>query len=203
MTKLLFDMYGVLMKPKSPSGHLRLIQAAGAVDHEAFQEIFEELRPAYDAGLVSDEHWWKQMGRRAGLGSVDVAKVVAADFEESLAADEEMVDYVRGLIGQGWTVGVLSNIPASLAQLVRAKHRWLEDFAAVTFSCDIGVAKPEAEAYAVAIDALGATAAETLFVDDRPDFIAAAGQAGLRTHQFDGIEGLRLVVEGLEPPKRG
>lgn len=75
-----------------------------------------------------------------------------------------MVALVKGLIGEGYSVGILSNIPTTLAGQVRKKQPWLEDCAAVTFSCDIGVAKPHPEAYRVAVDALSAQPKDTHFL---------------------------------------
>lgn len=197
MSAYLFDFYGVLLRPLSAEYRQRLEETVGVRDDAArarFWRAYEDLRPPYDVGLVSDARWWQRVAVEAELGKFDVARAVTTDFAGCLDCDEEMVQLALSLVEEGHTVGVLSNLPTGLAMLVRAKHLWLEELAAVTLSCDIGVAKPEREAYAVAVDALGCAAREVLFIDDRPDFIAGARAAGLRTHLFRGRAGLEAVL---------
>lgn len=193
-TKLLFDLYGVLMRLPSAADRLLLEETLGVQDSARFWDTYEELRPPYDAGLVSDERWWTTLARRSGLGDIDTSQAVAADIAGCLEADTEMVGFVQSLIDAGHSVGILSNIPTGLAAVVRREHPWLEDFAAVTLSCDIGVAKPEEQAYLVAVDALGGTLKDTLFFDDRDDFVRGAREAGLRAERFDGIDSVRKVL---------
>lgn len=192
--KLLFDLYGVLMRPPSPADQRLLEDALGVQDLARFWGTYEELRPPYEAGLVSDERWWTTLARRCGLGEIDTSQAVAADIAGCLEADLEMVAFVQSLIDAGHPVGVLSNIPTGLAAIVRREHPWLEDFAAVTLSCDIGVTKPEAQAYLVAVDALGGTLKDTIFFDDRDDFVRGAWEVGLRAERFDGIDSVRAAL---------
>ncbi len=197
MVKFLFDFYGVLLKGHSPASARHLEEVVRAPDPQLFWRVYEELRPAYDAGLASDQRWWQQVRARAGLPGFDVAAAVEADFGPCVGADSEVVDYVLELVGVGATVGVLSNIPLGLAQRVRARHQWLGCLAAVTLSCDIGLVKPDPQAFAVAVDALGGGARGTLFIDDRADYLAGAAKAGLATHHFRDLAGLRRSVEAL------
>lgn len=195
--KYLFDFYGVLLRGHSPAARAELERVVGATDTVRFWEIFEELRPAFDAGLVSEERWWEQVRVRAGLPRFDIGEAVAADFDPCTEPITETVELALELVDAGATVGALSNIPLGLARRVRARHAWLDDFAAVTLSCDIGVAKPDRRAYEVAVDALGGGAKDTLFIDDRADYIAGAAQAGLRTHLYTGVADLRAALADL------
>ena len=161
-------------------------------------EAYGFYRPDYDAGIFSDSHYWNEVAARAGLGEVPVAEAVACENSGLLEADPEMVALVKGLIGEGYSVGILSNIPTTLAGQVRKKQPWLEDCAAVTFSCDIGVAKPHPEAYRVAVDALAAQPKDTHFFDDRIDYVEGASYCGLNAHLFRGIDSVREVLSTLE-----
>lgn len=145
MSSLLFDLYGVLLRTQSEEAKRRIEWAV--VGDESIWSTYWDLRPAYDAGLVSDTNYWQQLRLRTGLPDFDIFEAVAADEASWLEADEEMVDYVLSLIGSGWRVGILANIPEGLAKKVRRKFPWLAEFAAVTFSADIGVAKPDEKAY--------------------------------------------------------
>ena len=198
MPKLLFDMYGVLMRPATPESHADLERLLAPPDPEAMWEAYGFYRPDYDAGIFSDSHYWNAVAARAGLGEVSVAEAVVRENSGLLEADADMVALVKGLIGEGYSVGILSNIPTTLAGQVRKKQPWLEDCAAVTFSCDIGVAKPRPEAYRVAVDALSAQPKDTHFFDDRVDYVEGASYCGLDAHLFRGIDSVREVLSTLE-----
>lgn len=197
MTTFLFDFYGVLLRHRTLAEQNQLVHAVGAEDPDEFWRVVTELRPAYDAGLVSDESYWAQVRSRLGLPEFDVQDVVDADFRYCTGADEEMRDFALGLVDAGHTVGALSNIPLGLAAMVRRDNPWLDNFAALTLSCDIGLAKPDPRAYAVAVDALGARPEDTFFIDDTAANVEAARALGLQAHYFDGIAGLRAAVGGL------
>lgn len=198
MPKLLFDLYGVLLRPATPEAHAELERFLAPANSEAFWEAYNYFRPDYDAGIFSDSHYWNEIAARAGMEPIDCAGAVACENQYLLEADPEMVALVKGLIGEGFSVGILSNIPTTLAEQVRAQHPWLAECAAVTLSCDIGVAKPHPEAYRVAVDALAAQPKDTHFFDDRIDYIEGATYCGLQSHLFTGIDSAREVLRGLE-----
>lgn len=193
MTSLLFDLDGVLLRNKTVAGRRRVEQAAGTDDR--MWEIYDDLRPAYDSGDVSDERFWRQLQIRAQLEPFDYSEAIVADWEASLHEDTEMVELVTWLIDEGWRCGILANLPPGLGQRARENLTWLEKFEAVTFSGDIGVAKPDHRAFAVAIDAMGASAKDTVFFDDRSDYVAAAEEAGLQSVLFTGPQSVLEVVQ--------
>jgi glucose-1-phosphatase len=67
-------------------------------------------------------------------------------------------------------------------------------------SGDLGVAKPDPEVYRRVARLHGVTPAETLFVDDSPDYVDGARRAGLRAHLYTGYDAVVefLVAEGVE-----
>lgn len=192
MTAVLFDLFGVLLKPRTDSGRRRVELAVGG--DARIWPIYEELRPAYDSGDVSDERFWRQMRVRAGLDSFDISEAVAADWESSMEEDSEVVSLVTQFIDDRWCCGVLSNLPAGLAKRVRAEYAWLDRVDAVTMSCDIGVAKPDPRAFAVAVDAMGVHAKDTIFFDAEQANIAAAEEAGLQAVLFTGPDSIRKAL---------
>lgn len=187
MATLLFDLYGVLMRP---AGNAELEDYLRPADPEHFWSLYEEFRPAYEAGQLSDSQYWGRIRALTELTSFDVSHAIELDTERLLVADAEVVRAALDLIGQGHSVGILANVPTVLGTRLCHTQPWLEECAAVTLSCDIGVAKPDPEAYLVAVDALGAQAKDTHFFDDRPDFVTGAQRLGLKAHLFTGIDSL-------------
>lgn len=192
MKAVLFDLFGVLLKERDDAGRRRVELAVGG--DAAIWPIYEDLRPAYDSGDVGDERFWRQLQVRAGLEPFDITEAVAADWESTMQEDEEMVSFALSLIDARVCTGILSNLPAGLAKRARAEHTWLDQFDAVTMSCDIGLNKPDPRAYAVALDAMGVAAKDTVFVDADPANVAAAEELGMQAVLFTGIESVREAL---------
>lgn len=191
---LLFDMYGVLMRLPGP-GHRSGILRATGLDARIWP-AYEELRPRLDAGQITEASYWKEIARQAHQPAPDLADAVDADYSECVRADIPVVENVLRLIDAGYTAGVLSNIPSELALRVRLAHaEWLDAFHAVTFSCDIGVAKPEPEAYRVALDAMEVAPRDAIFFDDREDYLAGARRVGIPAVRFTGWESVERALE--------
>ena len=192
MKAVLFDLFGVLLKERDDAGRRRVELAVGG--DAAIWPIYEDLRPAYDSGDVGDERFWRQLQVRAGLEPFDITEAVAADWESAMQEDEEMVSFALSLIDDRVCTGILSNLPAGLAKRARAEHEWLERVDAVTMSCDIGLIKPDPRAYAVALDAMGVSAKDTVYVDADPVNVAAAAELGMQAVHFTGIESVREAL---------
>jgi HAD superfamily hydrolase (TIGR01509 family) len=95
---------------------------------------------------------------------------------------------------------LLSNVDHDYWQVVRAAHPELRHFEALLVSCDLGVAKPDPEAFLRASEAAGADPARCLFVDDTRANVEAAQALGFRTHWFRDVPGLRRALRAAEAP---
>ena len=61
----------------------------------------------------------------------------------------------------------------------------------------LGVAKPDAEAYEMAVEQMGVGAQRCLFTDDLEHNVTGAEAVGLHGHHFDGHHGLVQRLDGL------
>lgn len=61
-------------------------------------------------------------------------------------------------------------------------------------SCEIGLRKPDPEAFLTALDRLGARAEETFFADDSAANVAGAASVGITAHHFDYSDGVPQVA---------
>jgi putative hydrolase of the HAD superfamily len=90
---------------------------------------------------------------------------------------------LRALKASGLKVGVLSNTLPSLQESL-AHHglaHYVEGFFAST---SLGVAKPNPEAFLLALKAMGLKPEETLYLDDDPENVEAARRLGLRAEVY-------------------
>ncbi len=84
----------------------------------------------------------------------------------------------------GLKTSILSNLPRTLGERLRAERGFLDHFDQVTFSYELGVIKPEAEIYHDAIRGLGVEPVEALFLDDRPENVEGGRAAGIHAEIF-------------------
>jgi putative hydrolase of the HAD superfamily len=69
--------------------------------------------------------------------------------------------------------------------------QWLRLFTALTYSCRIGVAKPDPRAYQICAEQLGVAPQDVLYFDDREVNVVAAREAGMAAEVFVSPEQVR------------
>lgn len=207
---LLFDCFGVIAKLQTPSYEQRLhglaLGEAGATADstddlftmQRFGEVYRGLRKPYDAGEWDAPTYWEHVAQELGVEFSDtqIVNLTQMDLESWDFVNTSMVDYMAELDAAGYTMGLLSNIPMELAEIFRVKP-WLTHFDSVTWSCDIGHAKPDKEAFQHAADEMGCQLEDLTFIDDTQENVDAAAELGLKVHLFVGEEELREFIDSL------
>jgi putative hydrolase of the HAD superfamily len=189
---IVFDLFGVIARTQTEAAMRRIEELAG-VSGAPFWEAYWAGRPAYDAGQPSVDYW-SGVGERLSVGFAPdaVAALIEADLESWTEADDRMVDLVAELAGQGRSLGLLSNIITDLVPVFERRHgHWLRHFTARTYSCRIGVAKPDPRAYRICAEQLGVGPRDVLFFDDREGNVVAAREAGMTAEVFTSPEQVR------------
>ncbi|MEV5596671.1 HAD family phosphatase [Streptomyces sp. NPDC052496] len=196
MTAVLFDLFGVIARQQSPAACARLERTAG-LPGAAFWESYWGLRQPYDRGDQNGAHYWRKVAAALGthFDEERVAELIAADVASWSRIDDAMVDFVAGLADGGTTIGLLSNIPEELAAHYEENEEWLKHFSVLAFSCRIGHAKPEPDAYTWCSTAFGLPPEHILFVDDREANVRAAEALGMRGHLFTSLAELRPALD--------
>lgn len=186
---IVFDLFGVIALHQAPED-LRRVEAAAGLTGEAdaarFWEVYWELREPYESGQPSGDYWAAVAGRLGTrFGDETVGALVEADMRSWSRADPVMVELIGELAAAGHTLGLLSNIVEDLVPIFEARHgAWLAHFKALTYSCEIGVAKPDHRAYEIVAERLGVPPHDCLFVDDREANVLAAREVGMRAEVF-------------------
>ncbi|GGM09294.1 HAD family hydrolase [Dactylosporangium sucinum] len=198
---VLFDLFGVIARHQSPAAKGVLAATAGAPATE-FWDVYWRLRAPYDAGQVTGAEYWRRVATALGTTFDDerVDALVVADVASWSAVDDDMVALVERTAAAGVRLALLSNIPEELASHYERHHgRWLRHFDLVAFSCRIGRAKPNPDAYRWCCNELGVTPGRVLFIDDRAENLDAAGRLGLHTHLFTGPAATARAIEPAGP----
>ncbi|WP_394825541.1 HAD family hydrolase [Pendulispora albinea] len=194
---IVFDLFGVIARNQTEDDKRKLERIAGvagdAPAEAAFWNVYWACRPPYDAGQSSLDYW-STVTRELGVtySKEIVAALIEADLASWCDVDERMVALIAEIGASGRTIGLLSNIILDLVPIFEAKHGgWLRHFHALTYSCRIGVAKPDPRAYRICAERLGVATSEALFFDDNERNVLAARQAGMAAEVFTSPEQVR------------
>jgi len=124
---------------------------------------------------------------------------------ERAVVDEDAMQLVEQVRRAGVTCALATNQQDHRRAWMRDHLGHDERFDRVYYSCELGVAKPEAEFFERILDDLGLDAGEVGFVDDSRANVDAATGVGLRAvwHQpTSGVEALRAEVAHLVGGRR-
>lgn len=92
---------------------------------------------------------------------------------------DDMVEFCRSVRGRGLRTGLLTNNAKEFEEFWRPLLPLDELFDDVVDSSEVGMRKPDAAIYELALRRLGVTASDTVFIDDAPGNIAGALAVGI------------------------
>lgn len=190
---LLFDFWGVIGVVQSPTDVAAMAEIMG-VPYDAFVAAYWGERHAYDAGEAAADYWARVASHAGASLTPDLlATLVERDTGSWRRIDPAMVELLRDLAAQGRRMALLSNAPRELAGFVRASEAaaYLDP---LVFSCDLGLAKPDAAIYEKSLEILGIPAAQVLFIDDREINVDAAVAVGMGGLVHVSVETTRAVL---------
>ncbi|MBE2997417.1 HAD family phosphatase [Nocardiopsis sp. HNM0947] len=194
MHTVIFDYAEVLAHTRAPDVADRFLDLA-EVGEERFWHAWWRHRWAYNLGGSADE-FWSAVSEELGAGWDDATRhqLWATDMAGCLRPLPETLRVVQELADRGVRLALLSDAPADLAELLRRSPA-LAPFESLYFSCDLGVCKPDPNAFEQVLADLGAPAEGTWFIDDRGSNVDAARALGLRGHRFEDADALRSDLD--------
>jgi putative hydrolase of the HAD superfamily len=194
ITHLLVDYGEVMSKPQPAQVLLDLADLAGMPAGELRLRYWEH-RPDYDRGQAPNDYW--SIVLRRGLASDDplLAEMVAIDVQGWLHLNSPTLRILFDSALAGIHLALLSNAPHPQADAMDG-FSWAGLFAHRLYSCRLGIAKPDPLIFEQALDTIGATPEQTLFIDDQPANTRAASRLGLHTLTFSSSEDLAVALNG-------
>ena len=188
---LLVDYAGVigLQQRETDLPEIADILDLSAIDLET---AYWAHRAEYDRGL-DDLQYWSRVASRPMTPSA-VNRLVELDRASWTRLNHETIDILARHQLNGSRVTLLSNAPGFLARAVQALPE-LSFFDAMTFSCELGIAKPDPRSFKRTLAATGAKIVDTVFVDDRVENIEAANDLGIQGVLFVDAQDLDRSLE--------
>jgi putative hydrolase of the HAD superfamily len=183
---VVFDWGGVLIENPAP-GIVQFCAKALGVSEDNYKRAYGICMDDFQRGLASEEQFWKNMTIRLGVSMPKVNSL----WGDALAAVHVempgMLSIVNALRKAGLKTALLSNTEMPAVEIFK-KQKNNDIFDVAVFSCIEGTKKPDSKIYEITLSRLKTPACQTLFVDDRQDFIDGAQNAGLRTILFESVQ---------------
>jgi len=202
ITTLLFDFGGVILtSPDSDEADQRRDRLAGRLGMANGEELMGRFFAGPEwlltrVGEMTEAQMWQEILEPYGLSDSGERREFVAEAFAGEGVQPDMLALIRSLHGR-LPLGILSNASDTLEQ--RLEDLAIADyFYPVINSHRIGVAKPDEQAFQIAIDRLGVPPERILFIDDRQLNTEAADALGMRTHLFRDVPLLEKELRDLE-----
>ncbi len=193
---VIFDYGMVLSQPQEPVALNNLLTITG-LDRDTFDSHYWKHRHDYDMGKLDGPAYWRQVASDTSidLTATDIERLIENDVLMWCTINEPMLAWAKSLGESGLRIGILSNMGEDTLAYMRQEFSWLGDFDHHTWSCELGIAKPDPAIYTYTCEKLDIAPAEALFLDDKAENIRAAEAVGLNGIQFRNIEQLQKDLE--------
>ncbi len=185
---LLFDLSDVLVVGLTGIG-VRLQTTLPYPADEILRQLRGDAMLDFLLGYCSEEAYLGRVKLDYGWEpDVDQIKaIIRQHFKTALPGASEIVTS----LARDYPLYLLSDHGREWARYIEAEHAFLGLMRRRFYSFDLHLRKNNPEVYREVLRQIGVPAAECLFIDDRPGFLAAAGQAGLTGILFENGGQLR------------
>ncbi|MBM3123516.1 MAG: HAD family phosphatase [Chloroflexi bacterium] len=173
-----FDFGGVILRTEYQSPRQGLAERFN-MDYEEIEKVVfgsESSRRA-SLGEITEETHWLEVLKRLKLPASEMTAFQDAFFGGDVI-DRELVQFIRSLRGKVHT-GLISNAWSGLRDYL-AKEKLTDLFETLVISAEVGVVKPEARIYNLALERSGVRAEEAAFVDDFAVNVEGSEKVGMR-----------------------
>jgi putative hydrolase of the HAD superfamily len=189
---VIFDYGEVISGPPDAQAHRNLLTVSG-VDEESFEKAYWAHRLDYDADILNGQTYWQTVARDSGVSftAKQISQLIEQDAIMWMNLNPAMLDWIPRIKEAGFRLGILSNMPAGVLRYMRPRFPWLAQFDYLTWSCDLGVVKPDPAIYLHTVKKLAVPPDQALFIDNLEKNIAGAEAVGLHAALFENLDQLQ------------
>jgi putative hydrolase of the HAD superfamily len=183
----LVDVYNTLLSCDFVTHDAELPVVAG-LSAQAWGEGFRQVETGLGTGRLSKAEAFEQILRANGAEPrPDLVRALVDRDRELLLRSARLYDdalpFLRALRTRGIKIAIVSNCSEHTRDLLESNG--VADLAdTLVLSCEVGAEKPAAEIFTHALDQLGVSAQDAVFVDDQPSYCAGAVALGITTVQI-------------------
>ena len=200
---VIFDYGEVLSGPPDPQAHRNLLNIAGVAE-EPFEKAYWAHRLDYDADVLNAQTYWQTVARDTGVHftAEQIGRLLEQDAIMWMNLNPAMLAWIPRIKQAGFRLGILSNMGDGVLDYLRPRFPWLAQFDHLTWSCELGVVKPDPAIYLHTVKKLNVSPNRALFIDNLKKNIVGAEAIGLHAALFENPEQLQndLARRGFPLP---
>jgi putative hydrolase of the HAD superfamily len=197
ITTILWDVGGVLLTNGWDHKERAAVLSHFGVDWDAFEQRHPDANDAWEKGLITVEEYLQK------TVFYEPRKFTVEEFVDAMKAQSQVLeDSALGILGKlgasdSFVLGMLNNEARELNDYRIDAFKLPNFFDLFLSSCYVGLRKPDAHMFKLALDVLQRNPQEIAFVDDRAGNVEAAKAAGMRGIRYEGSDSLKREFEGL------
>lgn len=191
-----FDLGGVIVRTEYQSPRERLAERLG-MEYDDLSKIVFDSETGYQAsiGAITSLQHWEAVLQRLKRPYEEMT-VIRDEFFAGDVVDHEILSFLRSLRGN-YKTGLISNAWSDLRDYI-VREKFDDAFDHIIISAEVGVAKPEAEIYNIALKQAGVSPHEAVFVDDFYVNIKGCEEVGMKGIHFkdaqSALQQLKLLL---------
>ena len=181
-----FDLGGVIVRTEYQAPRQHLAESLG-MEYEDLEKLVFAGPSGQQAsvGEISTEEHWAQVTKRLSRPASETQGIRDAFFAGDVV-DRELIDYIRSMRPH-YFVGLISNAWPDLRDYI-VEQKFDDAFDHMVISAEVGVMKPEAKIYQIALEQAGVSPSEAVFVDDFIENIEGCEELGMHGIHFRNPE---------------
>jgi len=191
---IIFDGGGVLIDDPAP-GLIGYCAKEFGVSQDDFASAMRRFIEDFQTGSISQRQFMQRIAGELDTAMPQQQSLWFDAFRSAYRPKEQMFRLAKRLRAGGYRTALLTNTEKPVMDFFARQVDGLFDV--YVFSCLEGTAKPHRQIYELTLDRLGAVSQETLFIDDRQDYIDGGKQTGLETILFKNVEQLKNELSRL------
>jgi glucose-1-phosphatase len=175
---VIWDLGGVILRTEDAAPRLQLAERLGMPRYDLEELVFHSpsgMRA--QLGEISVEQHWENIRRELNLTEQEMPTVREA-FWGGDRIDTRLLEDIRGLRPRV-RLGLLSNAFSDLRQAISEYWGFSDVFDTLVISAEIGIMKPDARIYRLALERLKVQPGEAVFIDDFPRNVEGARALGI------------------------
>jgi len=177
-----FDLGGVIVRTEYQAPRQQLAERLGMEYDDLDRLVFNsETGQQASVGTITALQHWDSVMKRLKRPREEMQSIRDAFFAGDII-DREILEFLRSLRGTCKT-GLISNAWSDLREYM-TREKMIDAFDHIIISAEVGVAKPEAKIFQIALEQAGVSPNEAVFVDDFYVNIEGCEKVGIKGIHF-------------------
>jgi putative hydrolase of the HAD superfamily len=186
ISTILWDIGGVLLTNGWDRQQREAVLTRFGLDPDDFERRHAEVDQAWERDEIGVDEYLRQTVFYQ-TRSFTQAEFLDAMHAQSAVLEDSGIGILRQLsASEQYVLATVNNESRDMNEFRLAEFNLLDDFDAFFSSCYLGLRKPDPRIYQVALDVLQRDPEEVVFIDDRPENVAAAVSLGIHGIRYEG-----------------